>query len=314
MHTFSFLLPFNNQQIHLFLQGLSLHFPNDFLHCRSCSDLSWIRVSGIRFCINTVLGNGLFSEDLAQSQGLKWIWNKKQIYSVKGVQDRAELLTVSGQSVDHLLWLLHCKAAVELNKLINSKITNHQRSAELDLKPSSIGTIFTLRLAKICIDESDVLRPHQSCGGGQWWHGIHLHMRIAMISAGQETFSFGEQFSLALSLWVLSSVVSNRGDEYALFCPLLYRKTPNNLAGREPRWRKDTAVQVSHSNQVSLDSGPLGSLLAHLDLSFFLIHFQSWGKDYLLTESWRTSTKPTAITKTWHFAKRIFSLEVSQTT
>lgn len=181
MHTFSFLLPFNNQQIHLFLQGLSLHFPNDFLHCRSCSDLSWIRVSGIRFCINTVQGNGLFSEDLAQSQGLKWIWNKKQIYSVKGVQDRAELLTVSGQSVDHLLWLLHCKAAVELNKLINSKITNHQRSAELDLKPSFIGTIFTLRLAKVfrrgAVMTWDTL-THENCydlyrpGDIQFWRRV----------------------------------------------------------------------------------------------------------------------------------------------
>lgn len=189
MHTFSFLLPFNRQQIHLFLQGLSLYFPNDYLHCRSYSDLSWIRVSRIRFCINTVQGNGLFSKDLAQSQGLKWIWNEKQIYSVKGVQDRAELLTVSGQSVDHLLWLLHCKAAFELNKWINRKITNHQRSAEPDLKPSFKGTVFSVRLAKVCIHQSDVLRqPVLRRGAVMTWDETYTREWLWSLQARRHSF------------------------------------------------------------------------------------------------------------------------------
>lgn len=54
--------------MHLVLQRLSLHLRNYYLSCRSYSDLSRVRVPRIRFCINTVQGNGLFSKDLAQSQ------------------------------------------------------------------------------------------------------------------------------------------------------------------------------------------------------------------------------------------------------
>lgn len=94
------------------------------------------------------------------------------------------------------------------------------------------------------------------------------HTRIIMISTGQETFNFEVQICLAPSMWVLSSGFEQEGWKGPTFSTM-HRKSPNNLAGRELSWYKDTEVQVSHSNQVSLGSGPLGSLLAHLDQSLF---------------------------------------------
>lgn len=170
-------------------------------------------------------------------------------------------------------------------------------------------------LEKVYIDQSDVLRQSVLGRGGggvvMIWDETYAQIRITMISTGQKTFHFEDQICLALSLWVPSSVVLNRVCEKALLFPLLHRKSPSNLAGRELNWYKDTKVQVSHSNQVSLDSGPLASssrLISFLPTSTPEQRTIPWQKAGVLLQN------PTAITKTWHFAKRIFSLEVSQTT